>query len=178
MAKVLRPIGHDERLSIVEHLDELRTRLFVCLAALAVAFAVCFWQNHHLLDILNRALPTSSQTQANHLSGLTKDSVNAAHELAAMGGDLRRLAASSTFPGGDRSLLAAAAAHAEAAARALPQSTPKKLPITIGIGEPFTTTLTVSAYFALLFALPILIYQAYAFVLPALNRQERKLARP
>ena len=30
------------------------------------------------------------------------------------------------------------------------------IPITLGVGEPFTTTLTVAAYFALLFALPVL----------------------
>ena len=60
MAKVLRPIGHEDRLSIVDHLDELRTRLIICLAALSVAFAVCFWQNHALLDVLNRALPENS----------------------------------------------------------------------------------------------------------------------
>jgi sec-independent protein translocase protein TatC len=52
------------------------------------------------------------------------------------------------------------------------------LPITTGIGEPFTTTLTISAYFALLFALPILLYQGYAFVLPALNPEERRVALP
>ena len=56
----LRPIGHDDRLSIVDHLDELRTRLFVSLAAIAVAFAFCFWQNHALLHALNRALPHTS----------------------------------------------------------------------------------------------------------------------
>src|SRR5262249_10524111 len=44
--------------------------------------------------------------------------------------------------------------------------------------EPFTTTLTVCAYFALLFSLPVLMYQAYAFVIPALNRQERRIAFP
>ncbi len=30
MAKALRPIGHEDRLSIVDHLDELRSRLIVC----------------------------------------------------------------------------------------------------------------------------------------------------
>ena len=30
MAQVLRPIGHEDRLSIVDHLDELRSRLIVC----------------------------------------------------------------------------------------------------------------------------------------------------
>ena len=36
MAPALRPIGHEDRLSIVEHLDELRTRLVISLGALGV----------------------------------------------------------------------------------------------------------------------------------------------
>jgi Sec-independent protein secretion pathway component TatC len=46
MAKALRPVNHDARLSLVEHLDELRTRLIFSIGALIVAFGVCFWQNH------------------------------------------------------------------------------------------------------------------------------------
>jgi sec-independent protein translocase protein TatC len=178
VAQVLRPIGHEDRLSIVDHLDELRSRLVICVVALAVAFGICFWQNHALLNVLNRALPTTRHTSPNHLSGLTADSVKAARDFAALGNDLRGLAASPRLSARDRSLFAKAADHATAAARALPQSTPKRLPITIGIGEPFTTTLTVSAYFALLIALPVLLYEAYAFVIPALNRHERRAAVP
>ena len=57
MAKVLRPIGHEDRLSVVDHLDELRSRLMVCAAALIVAFGFCFWQNQVLLNLLNKPLP-------------------------------------------------------------------------------------------------------------------------
>jgi sec-independent protein translocase protein TatC len=72
-----------------------------------------------------------------------------------------------------------AAAANQQAAKALPTSVSvKEKPITIGVGEPFTTTLTVAAYFALLFALPVLIYEGYAFVIPALNRDERRVAIP
>jgi sec-independent protein translocase protein TatC len=178
VAQALRPIGHDDRLSIVDHLDELRTRLIFCTIALAVTFAVCFWQNQALLHVLNRALPTSQKSNANHLSGLTKDTVSAAHQFSAAGADLRALANSPTQSAHDRQLLAAAATHVEAAAKALPQTDPKRLPITIGIGEPFTTTLMVAAYFALLFALPVILYQAYAYVIPALNPSERRVAIP
>src|SRR5688572_17513805 len=52
----LRPVGYDERLSLVEHLDELRTRLIICVAAFLVCFGVAFWQNDTLLDIMNRPL--------------------------------------------------------------------------------------------------------------------------
>src|SRR5438128_1832971 len=56
----VRPIGHEERLSLVDHLGELRSRVFLCLGVLIVAFGICFWQNGPLLDILNRALPSLS----------------------------------------------------------------------------------------------------------------------
>ena len=39
-------------------------------------------------------------------------------------------------------------------------------------------TLTVALYFALLFSLPVLLYQAYAFILPAFSPRERRLALP
>ena len=84
MAKVLRPIGHDDRLSIVDHLDELRTRLFICLVALLVAFGVCFWQNNPLLSVLNRALPhVSTVSGGQHgLASLRNRSVSERQGLA------------------------------------------------------------------------------------------------
>jgi sec-independent protein translocase protein TatC len=65
-----------------------------------------------------------------------------------------------------------------ATAKALPQKPPPNVPITIGVGEPFTTTLTVSFYFALLLTLPILLYEAYAFIIPAMSPSERRVATP
>ena len=53
----IRPISHEDRLSVVEHLGELRMRLFVSLAAFAAAFSITAWQNHAVLDIVNRPLP-------------------------------------------------------------------------------------------------------------------------
>jgi sec-independent protein translocase protein TatC len=168
MAKVLRPIGHDERLSIVDHLDELRTRLIVCGAALVVAVGICFWQNQHLLNWLNHPLPKSATSSQSHLNGLTSDTNREARYLSQAATSLRDLG-----PKADP-----AAAALERAANALPQSDPQKLPITTGVAEPFTATLTVSFYAALVIALPVLLYQVYAFVLPALNRRERRVALP
>lgn len=108
-----RAVSHEDRLTLVEHLDELRTRIVVSLAAFAVALALCFWQNHLLLEV-----------------------------------------ASGPLPAGHRKLL------------------------TFGVAEAFTTTLTVSAYGALILSLPIFIYQIYAYVLPAFKPQERQLAMP
>jgi sec-independent protein translocase protein TatC len=178
MAKVLRPIGHEDRLSIVDHLDELRSRLIVCGIALAIAFAVCFWQNHALLKALNRALPATPSTSSNHISGLTGDSVKEAKAWQAVASAANALAQSSNQSAADRAHFAQLAQGAQAAAAALPHETAKRLPITIGVGEPFTTTLMVAAYFALLFALPVLIYEGYAFVIPALNPEERRIAIP
>jgi Sec-independent protein secretion pathway component TatC len=36
----LRPVEYDDRLSLVEHLDELRTRLILCIVAFVVAFGL------------------------------------------------------------------------------------------------------------------------------------------
>ena len=51
----VRPIGHEDRLSLVEHLDELRTRLIVCVATLVVAFAICAWQNKRAAGLHRQA---------------------------------------------------------------------------------------------------------------------------
>ena len=53
----MRPVSHDDRLTVVEHLDELRTRIVVCLVVFGVALALCFWQNHLLLEIAAGPLP-------------------------------------------------------------------------------------------------------------------------
>ena len=180
MPKVLRPIGHDDRLSIVDHLDELRTRLVVCLVALVVAFGLCFWQNHALLTLLNRALPhNSSVTTQQGLGSVASQSVIERNAYLTQAAADRLAAASPALSPQAQQAYARAAAAAERAARNLPNSAPvKEKPITIGVGEPFTTTLTVAAYFALLFSLPLLIYEGYAFVLPALNSHERRVATP
>lgn len=51
-------------------------------------------------------------------------------------------------------------------------------PITFGVTEPFMTTITVAGYAALLIALPVLLWQLYAFMLPALSGGERRVALP
>src|SRR4051794_17829215 len=108
----LRPVDFEDRLTLVEHLDELRTRIIISIAAFSAAFALCFWQNSRLLDIANGPLP----------------------------GDLT--------------------------------------PITFGVAEPFTTTVTISAYAAIVISLPVILYQAYAFVLPALTTREKRVVVP
>ncbi len=177
MPRVLRPVGYQDRLSIVGHLDELRTRLIVVAVALIVAFGLCFWQNQRLLNLLNSPLTQTSKA-ANHLGGLTNDQVKLRRDLLQASAIIVQLARSQTQSGPDRALFAALGEKFAAAAGDLPRTAPKKLPITVGVGEAFTTTLTVCFYFALLLTLPVLLYQAYAFVIPALSPNERKLALP
>src|SRR5580698_6011864 len=63
MAIAVRKLGHEEQLGLVEHLDELRTRLIVSLAVVVVAFGFCLWQNHALLRIVNKPLAAQTQKQ-------------------------------------------------------------------------------------------------------------------
>jgi sec-independent protein translocase protein TatC len=52
-----RRLRHDEEATLVEHLDELRTRLIVSLVAVTLCFAVTYAFHHRLLHWLNRPLP-------------------------------------------------------------------------------------------------------------------------
>ena len=54
----------------------------------------------------------------------------------------------------------------------------KKLPVTLGVGEPLTATLVAAGYTALLLVLPLILWQAYAFILPAFSPTERQVAFP
>jgi sec-independent protein translocase protein TatC len=113
MPRRVKAVSHEDRLSLVEHLDELRSRIIVCVAVFGVALALCFWQNHLLLEIAGHPLPSGH----------------------------------------------------------------KKL-ITFGVTEPFTTTITVAAYGAIILSMPIVLYQLYAYVLPAFSPGERRTVMP
>jgi sec-independent protein translocase protein TatC len=109
----IRPIKYEDRLSVVDHLDELRGRLIICAVAFVVAWAFTAWQNDLVLEIVNGPLPDD-----------------------------------------------------------VPE------PVTLGPAEAFYTTLTNAAYAALLIALPVILYQLYAFILPAFSPTERRVATP
>ena len=51
-------------------------------------------------------------------------------------------------------------------------------PFTLGVTEPFMQTLKISIYAGILISLPVLLYQAYAFLLPALKPTERRAVMP
>ncbi len=113
MPRRVKAVSHEDRLSLVEHLDELRWRIIVCIAVLGVALTLCFWQNHLLLEIAAGPLPS----------------------------DHKQL-------------------------------------ITFSVTEPFTTTVTVAAYGAIVLSLPIILWQLYAYVLPAFSPQEKRVILP
>jgi sec-independent protein translocase protein TatC len=112
-----------------------------------------------------------------------KVNTDLAHELAGMANSLKD-ASAALLPSKSVSpvvsvYLHQAGSYAATAARLLPKdASAQAKPITIGVGESFTTTLLVVAYFALLFTLPLLLYQFYAFLLPALSKEERRIAVP
>jgi sec-independent protein translocase protein TatC len=176
----LRPVNYDDRLSLVEHLDELRTRLILCLVAFLVCFGFCFWQNNALLDIMNRPLEKTAfkgdGTEDPFEKSATyqqKQKLLYLQEAALF----RALAADDNLSAESRAMLRRAQATAAATAAATPELTGKR-PVTLGVGEPFTATFKVAAWAALLLSMPLLLYQAYAFVLPAFSPREREVALP
>ena len=102
MRRLPRRLGYGEEATLVEHLEELRWRLFIMLGAVAVGTIVAFAFHGHILDWLNRPLPL----------------------------DRRR-------------------------------------PVTLGVAEPFTVSLTVSVYAGFLLALPVVLWQLWSFFAPA-----------
>src|SRR5689334_8906593 len=175
----LRPVSYDDRLSLIEHLDELRTRLIICLAAFLVCFGVAFWQNSTLLHIMNRPLEKTAFNKGSQdpFERSARFQLAQKTNLLQQAALYRALAADKGLSAHSRDLLRQAERSAAATAAATPPLTAKR-PVTLGVGEPFTATFKVAAWAALLLAMPLLLYQAYAFVLPAFSPREREVALP
>jgi len=183
MATAIRTIGHEDRLSLVDHLEELRTRLIVSAVAVAVAFGVCLWQNHALLEIINRPLANQTQKQVEKGNGPLGQTALAQQGVLALARDVQGIAATlanptSKLPPATRAALAAEIPRLQADVAKIPRVPQGNKPVTLGIGEPFTTTLGVTLLFALVFSLPIILFQLYGFVLPAFSPSERRIALP
>lgn len=109
MARLMpRRLAPDEQATLVEHLTELRHRIFICLAAIVPAFAIAYAFHDTLMGWLIDLLP----------------------------------------PG-----------------------TPL---VTLGVTEPFTTSLKVSFYAALALTIPVLLWQAWSFFAPALDHKTQR----
>lgn len=181
--KVLRPVDHEAQLSLVEHLDELRSRLIVSLAVLIALFAVCFWQNDTVLDIVNRPLEQTAFKKDQ--KGKSKDPLEQAAVFQQLSRDaliadaefLREIALDEDVSAETRALARVAAARAESAAAAAPEKAARR-PVTLKVGEPFFATFKVAGYASMLLAIPLILYQFYAFVLPAFSPRERRVALP
>jgi sec-independent protein translocase protein TatC len=98
-----RRLLHGEEATLVEHLDELRTRLIVVLLALVPAFLLAFAFHEQIMEWLTGPLPD------------------------------------------DRKL------------------------VTLGVTEPFTTSVKVSLIAGLALALPVVLWQIWAFLAPAVQ---------
>ncbi|MFL5976240.1 MAG: twin-arginine translocase subunit TatC [Solirubrobacterales bacterium] len=181
MATALRPIKHEDRLSFVEHLDELRTRLVLCAVTLVVAFGLCFWQNSALLSVLNKPLQATSISaqSGGRLSQASRQAALQRRALEQLGGAVNTLAqGAERLPARTRAAFQAQLKAYNATVARFPVTPPKRAPVTLGVAEPFTTTLSTSFWFALIFSLPVILYQLYAFVLPAFSPRERAVAMP
>jgi sec-independent protein translocase protein TatC len=180
VASKLRPLGHEDRLSLVEHLDELRSRLIICALTLLVAFGICLWQQSTLLDILNRPLQQTST--AGGKGPLEQNAVfqtKLRGALDQLSTSLQRVSRSeSVGTAADRASLALSAQQLRSAVAALPTKPPERKPVTIGVSEPFTASLTIVFAASVLLAFPLILYQLYAFVLPAFTPRERGVAVP
>jgi sec-independent protein translocase protein TatC len=176
-----RPASHDARMSAVDHLDELRARLIVSLLALGVAFGLCFWQNHQLLRIVNSPLAhnTQQQVKAGHGTlgatySLQRNARDVAKQVGTVAGVLQ---GQSKDPATTASLTQVQHSLAKDV-KALSATPQGDRPVTLGIGEPFTATLTVTLIFALILSLPVLLLQAYGFFMPALSAEARRHMLP
>jgi sec-independent protein translocase protein TatC len=183
MATTIRAIGHEDRLSLIDHLDELRTRLIVSAIALAIAFGFCLWQNHALLHLINEPLNKQTQKQIEKGNGplgqtalAQQGVIKVAHDTQAI--VLALAAPSSGLPAATRAQLAREIPALRASVAKIPKVPEGNKPVTLGIGEPFTTTITVSLFFALIISLPIILFELYGFVLPAFSPRERRIALP
>jgi sec-independent protein translocase protein TatC len=179
MATALRPIAHEDRLSLVEHLDELRTRIIICLVGFLIAFGFCFWQNDAILEILDRPLEKSAFQKG------SQDPLERAAEFQQAQKRLylqwevlaREMARADELSPELRARWAQMSELSAATADVAPKAAGRR-PVTLGVGEPFTVTFRVVGYAAMLLALPLLLYQAYAFILPAFSPREREVALP
>jgi sec-independent protein translocase protein TatC len=183
MASAIRTVGHQDRLSLVDHLDELRTRLLISALALAIAFGVCFWQNHALLNFVNKPFAKETVAQAQKGNGPQGQTYLAQQGVLAVAGDTEALALAlssphSGLPAATRAQLAATIPRLRADVARIPKVPPANKPVTLGIGEPLTTTLSVTLYFAVVLSLPVILFELYGFVLPAFSPRERRAVLP
>jgi sec-independent protein translocase protein TatC len=176
-----RSIEHGDRLSAVDHLDELRSRLIVSLITVAVAFGICFWQNHQLLKIINQPLAQQTQQQirdGHGPLGATYTVQQGAKDVAAQLNIIAGVLAGERQPPAVQTSLTKVQASLKRDIARLSDAPQGNLPVTLGVGEPFNTTIGVTLMFALILSLPVLLLQAYGFLMPAFELDQRRRMLP
>ena len=108
LKRLPRRLEHGEEATLVEHLGELRSRIFIALFAIVPVFIVAFVFHETLIDVLTRPLPED-----------------------------------------------------------------KKL-VTLGVTEPFTTAVKVCLFTSIAITLPILLYQLWSFLAPAIEEGKQR----
>jgi sec-independent protein translocase protein TatC len=183
MAVAAGSIGYGDRLSVVDHLHELRGRLIISLAALAVAFGVCMWQNHALLNVINKPLAHQTQKQVKAGNGPLGATYTVQQSARTVATQLQVVVGSLERPGSGASSATRASLHGVSprlrqAITGLSKPPEGNKPVTLGIGEPFTTTIGIGLIFAFILALPIILYEIYGFLLPAFSPEQKRIATP
>jgi sec-independent protein translocase protein TatC len=176
----VRSIGHEDRVSVVDHLEELRGRLIVCLAVLAVAFGFCFWQNNALLNIINAPLAHQTQKQVKAGNGPLGSTYTVQESARTVATELKSVVQTLQRPGSGasaatKSSLSKVEPQLNKAITHLSAAPTGNKPVTLGIGEPFATTVGISFIFAMILSLPIILYELYGFLLPAFSPEQRRV---
>jgi sec-independent protein translocase protein TatC len=173
-------IGHEDRLSLVDHLQELRVRLIVSLAALALAFGFCMWQNHALLHIIDKPLARQTQKQVRAGNGPLGATYTVQQSTRTVATQLQLVVSALERPGSGassatRASLQGVTPRLQRAIASLSKAPEGNKPVTLGIGEPFTTTIGIALLFAFILALPVILYELYGFLLPAFSPEQQRV---
>lgn len=148
------------RAPLLDHLIELRSRLIVCVIAVALAFVVCFAFSRQIYMFLLHPFAIAAQLLATE---------QATHAQQAGGFDLMK------FLSGTKDLFLALIG-----AREVPDAAGAdrlKLVFTAPL-EFFFTKLKLAGFGAVVVAFPVLAWQVYGFVAPGLYKRERKAFLP
>ncbi len=177
----LGSVAHHQQLSIVDHLDELRTRLIVSLVVVGVAFGFCFWQNTRILALIDAPLAHQTQQQVRAGDGPLGDTYEVqrgSRDVAVQVRSLAQVLDQTVHSASAKTTLARIEGSLNHDVKRLSKAPAGNRPVTLGIGEPFMTTVGVAFIFALILSLPILLLQVYGFFMPALEPAQRRALRP
>lgn len=148
------------RAPLLDHLVELRSRLIICVLAMAIGFAICFAFSKQIYIFLLHPFAIAAQLLAVE---------NANHAQASGGMDIGR------FLSGTRDLFLALLGLKEVPPA--PDADKLNLVFTAPL-EFFFTKLKLAGFGAVVLTFPVLAWQVYGFVAPGLYKRERKAFVP